>query len=143
MTACRLYLLTPRLTLADARAVRAALRRGRQGRRARRARSCGSRTGAEGDAKRIVAPLVEIAVANDVALLIENDARLAPRLGADGAHILGAGAEMTAALDSLHPDRIVGVGNLRLRDEAMTRGRSRRDYVMFGEPRRDDWTPAG
>ena len=137
---CRLYLLTPRLTLADApefaprfaEAVKAGAAASALVRLA---------AGSEGDAKRIAAPLVEIAVANDCALLIEHDARLAPRIGADGAHIAGVGPEFEAALHTLHPDRIVGVGALRLRDEAMSAGELGADYVMFGEPRRDDWTP--
>ena len=53
--------------------------------------------GSEGDAKRIVAPLIEIAAARDVALLIENDARLAARLGADGVHVGLAGVEEAVA----------------------------------------------
>jgi thiamine-phosphate pyrophosphorylase len=67
--------------------------------------------------------------------------RLAPRAGADGAHVAGAGAQLNDALASLHPDRIVGVGQLRLRDEAMSAGEAGADYVMFGEPRPDGWTP--
>ncbi len=36
---------------------------------------------------------------------------------------------------SLKPERIVGVGALRMRDDAMTAGEKGADYVMFGEPR--------
>jgi thiamine-phosphate pyrophosphorylase len=141
MNACRLFLLTPRLTLA---AVQPFVERFAEAVRAGEAASALVRLapGSEGDAKRILAPLTEIAVANDCALLIENDARLAARLGLDGVHIMGAGSDLEAAIDSLHPDRIVGAGNLRLRDEAMVAGEAGADYVMFGEPRHDDWTPA-
>jgi thiamine-phosphate pyrophosphorylase len=138
--ACRLYLITPPLRLADldvfgprfaavlaAGDVASALAR--------------VAPGAEGDAKRIVARLSEIAAAADVAVLVENNVRLAPRAGADGAHVAGAGAQLNDALASLHPDRIVGVGQLRLRDEAMSAGEAGADYVMFGEPRPDGWTP--
>lgn len=138
--ACRLYLITPPLRVADLDAfasrfaavltvgdVASAL--------ARVAR------GSEGDAKRIVARLAEIAAAAEVALLVENDARLAARTGADGVHVAGAGAELTQALASLHPGRIVGAGELRLRDDAMNAGEAGADYVMFGEPRPDGWTP--
>jgi thiamine-phosphate pyrophosphorylase len=90
--------------------------------------------GAQADAKAIVAPVLRAAVAADCALLIENDGRLAARLGADGVHVNGAGAELAAAVESLKPDRIVGAGFLRTRDEAMTAGEAGADYVMFGEP---------
>jgi len=88
------------------------------------------------DAKAIVAPLLRSAIAADCALLIANDGRLAARLGADGVHVNGAGADLVAAVESLKPERIVGTGFLRTRDEAMTAGEMGADYVMFGEPHR-------
>ncbi len=88
------------------------------------------------DAKAVVAPVLRAAVAADCALLIENDGRLAARLGVDGIHVNGVGAELDAAVESLKPDRIVGAGFLRTRDEAMTAGEVGADYVMFGEPHR-------
>ena len=91
--------------------------------------------GSEGEAKAIVAPLLRIAVSRNCALLLENDARLAARLGADGVHVAGAGEALDEALASLKPERIVGAGALRMRDEAMTAGEKGADYVMFGEPR--------
>jgi thiamine-phosphate pyrophosphorylase len=91
--------------------------------------------GAEAEAKAIVAPLLKAAGAADCALLVENDARLAARLGADGVHVAGAGEALEEALESLKPERIVGAGALRMRDEAMTAGEMGADYVMFGEPR--------
>jgi thiamine-phosphate pyrophosphorylase len=88
------------------------------------------------DAKAIVAPLLRAAIAADCALLIENDARLAARLGADGVHVAGASADLVAAIEGLKPERIVGAGSLRTRDEAMTAGEMGADYVMFGDPHR-------
>ncbi len=88
----------------------------------------------QADARTIVAPVLRAALAADCALLIENDGRLAARLGADGVHIEGAGADLVAAVESLKPERIVGAGSLRTRDEAMTAGEAGADYVMFGEP---------
>ena len=88
------------------------------------------------DAKAIVAPVLRAAVAADCALLIESDGRLAARVGADGVHVNGAGADLVAAVESLKPERIVGAGFLRTRDEAMTAGEMGADYVMFGEPHR-------
>ena len=97
--------------------------------------------GAEGDAKKIIARLVEIAAKGGAALLVDNDARLAARVGADGVHISGDVAELNEALASLKPERIVGAGRLRTRDDAMNAGEAGVDYVMFGEPRRDGFTP--
>jgi thiamine-phosphate pyrophosphorylase len=97
--------------------------------------------GAEGDARKILARLVEIATESGAALLVDNDPRLAARVGADGAHVSGGEAALSDALASLKPERIVGAGLLRTRDEAMSAGEAGADYVMFGEPRRDGFTP--
>jgi thiamine-phosphate pyrophosphorylase len=98
--------------------------------------------GAEGDARRIFARLAPIAAVGGAALLADNDARLAARVGADGAHISGAGFALKEALDSLRPERIVGAGQLRTRDDAMAAGEAGADYVMFGEPGRDGLAPS-
>ena len=97
--------------------------------------------GAEVDAKKILARLLEISAPAGAALLVENDARLAARAGADGVHVAGAGAALAEALASLKPERIVGAGLLRGRDDAMSAGEAGADYVMFGEPRPDGFTP--
>jgi thiamine-phosphate pyrophosphorylase len=96
----------------------------------------------QGDARAIGAPLVKAAQGAGCALLVKDDARLAARLGADGVHISGAGANLSEALESLKPHRIVGAGGLRSRDEAMRAGELGADYVMFGEPRGDGSSPA-
>jgi len=132
---CLLYLITPLLSVADsddfanvftevveAAAVACALVR--------------LAPAAQTEAKAVVAPILRAAIAADCALLIENDGRLAARLGADGVHVNGAGADLVAVIESLRPQRIVGAGSLRTRDEAMTAGELGADYVMFGEPRR-------
>ena len=139
-SSCRLYLITPPLSVADldAFAPRFAEALGAGDVASALVRVAPA---AEGDAKRIVQRLVELAAPRDVATLVENDARLAARAGADGAHVAGVGAEPAEALASLHPARIVGAGGLRLRDDAMTAGEAGADYVMFGEPRRDGYTP--
>jgi thiamine-phosphate pyrophosphorylase len=97
--------------------------------------------GAEGDAKKIIIRLAEIAARAEAALLTDNDPRLAARAGADGAHMHGAGEALKEALKSLKPERIVGAGLLRGRDDAMAAGEAGVDYVMFGEPRADGFTP--
>jgi thiamine-phosphate pyrophosphorylase len=137
---CRLYLITPPLsgTDLDAFAPRFAEALGAGDVASALVRIAPA---AQGEAKRILQPLVELATSRDVAALIESDARLAQRVGADGAHVLGVGEELAEALASLHPARIVGAGGLRSRDDAMSAGDAGADYVMFGEPRRDGFTP--
>ena len=98
-------------------------------------------SGAEGEAKKIVARLIDVVAQGGAALLVDNDPRLAARTGADGAHISESGAALADALASLKPERIVGAGFLRTRDDAMNAGEAGADYVMFGEPRRDGFTP--
>jgi thiamine-phosphate pyrophosphorylase len=138
---CRLYLIAPPLRLADLDAFAprfaAVLAAGDVASALARIAP-----GSEGGARRIVARLVEIASRADVALLVENDARLAARAGADGAHVAGAGPQLEDAIETLHPARIVGAGRLSLRDDAMSAGEAGADYVMFGEPRPDGWAPS-
>ena len=131
---CSLYLITPPLTGANAGAFASGFV---EVLGAARAASALVRLapGAQGEAKAIVAPLLKAAVSADCALILENDARLAARLGADGVHVAGAGEALEEALESLKPERIVGAGALRMRDEAMAAGEMGADYVMFGEPR--------
>jgi thiamine-phosphate pyrophosphorylase len=86
----------------------------------------------ETHAEAVAAPFLRAAKDADCALLIEN-VRLAARLGVDGVHVTGAGADLAGAIKRLKPERIVGAGSLRTRDEAMTAGEMGADYVMFGE----------
>ncbi len=67
------------------------------------------------------------------ALLIEGNADLVARSGADGAHLTGIEA-MQEALPTLKPDRIAGVGGLITRHYSMSAGEAGADYVLFGEP---------
>ncbi len=78
-----------------------------------------------------------------VAMLIDlpDDTRLIARLGLDGAHVARPGARLDEALESLKPDRIVGIGGLKARHDAMEAGEKDIDYVMFGEPRADGSVP--
>jgi thiamine-phosphate pyrophosphorylase len=70
---------------------------------------------------------------NDAALLLDGHADLVARAGADGAHLTGFAA-VSAAIEQLKPDRIVGAGGLITRHDAMTAAEAGADYVMFGEP---------
>ena len=87
----------------------------------------------EREAKQLVREVARIVQGNGTALLLE-DPRMAARTGADGVHIRDSGDALAAALDSLKPERIVGVGGLASRDAAMRAGEAGADYVMFGEP---------
>jgi thiamine-phosphate pyrophosphorylase len=135
-----LYLITPALGAGDLDAFAPALREALAG---GRVASVLARVapGSEVAAKKIVARLLEISAPAGVALLVENDARLAARAGADGVHVSAGGAALSEALASLKPERIVGAGLLRSRDDAMSAGEAGADYVMFGEPRQDGYTP--
>jgi thiamine-phosphate pyrophosphorylase len=66
-----------------------------------------------------------------IALLLEGRPELVARSGADGAHLNSTEA-LRAALEALKPDRIVGVGGLRARHDAMVAAESGADYVLFG-----------
>jgi thiamine-phosphate pyrophosphorylase len=67
------------------------------------------------------------------ALLLDGHVDLVARAGADGAHLSGIEA-LHAALPTLKPDRIAGVGALRTRHDSMSAGEQGADYVLFGEP---------
>ena len=74
------------------------------------------------------------------ALLIDQRYNLAARAGADGAHVDGL-QEMEEA-SSLKPQRILGVGQLHTRHDAMIAGETGADYLLFGEPARDGQRPS-
>ena len=90
----------------------------------------------EAGAKAIVRALAPLAQRHGAAVLVEADPRLAMRAEVDGVHLAGAGAgpALEEALAALQPDRIVGVGALGDRDEAMRAGEAGVDYLMFGGP---------
>src|ERR1035438_3495231 len=74
------------------------------------------------------------------ALLIEDEADLVARAGADGAHVTGIAA-FRDAVEQLKPERIVGVGGLFTRHDGMVAAEMGADYVMFGEPGRGGERP--
>ena len=88
---------------------------------------------AASEIKKIIAALAPLAQKHDIAVLIA-DPVLAARVDADGVHVSGVGPELEAALTAMKPDRIVGVGAVSSRHEAMLAGESGADYVMFGWP---------
>ncbi|MBN9011189.1 MAG: thiamine phosphate synthase, partial [Rhizobiales bacterium] len=64
--------------------------------------------------------------------IVENDTRVAGRVGADGVHVTTSIPDLRDAIASLRPRKIVGAGNLRSRHEAMEAGELNPDYVFFG-----------
>ena len=87
--------------------------------------------------KRLAGPVQ----ANNVALVVEDNALVATRGGADGVHLTGGPAAIAEARSSLKSERIIGIGALRARHDAMDAGEAGVDYVMFGEPRPDGSLP--
>lgn len=87
--------------------------------------------------KRLAGPVQ----ANNVALVVEDNALVAARGGADGVHLTGGPAAVAEARSSLKSERIIGIGSLRARHDAMDAGEAGVDYVMFGEPRPDGSLP--
>jgi len=77
----------------------------------------------------------------DAALLLDGRPDLVARAGADGAHLTGLAA-FSNAVGELKPERIVGVGGLVTRHDAMLVAEQGADYVMFGEPTADGEGPA-
>jgi len=77
----------------------------------------------------------------DAALLLDGRPDLVARAGADGAHLTGVAA-FSNAVGDLKPERIVGVGGLVSRHDAMLVAEQGADYVMFGEPTADGEGPA-
>ena len=87
----------------------------------------------EGSRKKICRVLAPLAQDRGAALLLADDVQLVARAGADGAHVTGPGENFDAAMESLKPERIVGLGGLATRDEAMDAGEKDIDYIMFGD----------
>ena len=48
---------------------------------------------------------------------------------------------LTAAIETLKPDRIVGAGGLKAKHDAMVAGEFDVDYISFGDPAPDGYTP--
>jgi thiamine-phosphate pyrophosphorylase len=86
----------------------------------------------EGSRKKIFRALAALVQDAGAAALLSDDPVLAARAGADGVHIEGMDETFAAALDSLKPERIVGIGGLANRDEAMAAGEGDADYLLFG-----------
>jgi len=87
---------------------------------------------------KVLAPTVQD---RGVALVIDGHPELVARAGADGAHLSGSAA-LVSAIQSLKPQRIAGAGDLPTRHDAMIAAEAGADYVMFGEPDSDSRRPS-
>lgn len=87
----------------------------------------------EADAiRRATEALMPLAMARDVAFLINDRPDLAAELGADGAHVGQTDMSYAQARKILGPDRIIGVTCHASRHLAMEAGEAGADYVAFG-----------
>ncbi len=84
----------------------------------------------------LIKTLAPLAQEAGVAVLANTAPHIAVRGGADGVH-LASPLLVGEARDILKAERIIGVGGLTSRDDAMDAGEAGADYVMFGEPRAD------
>ena len=99
----------------------------------------------ESSAKKLVKALIEVTEPAGVALLIDAPS-LVMRAGADGAHlrVTPDTLEKTVpdAVKTLKKeDRILGIGGLRAKHDAMIAGEYDVDYVSFGDPAPDGYVP--
>jgi thiamine-phosphate pyrophosphorylase len=82
--------------------------------------------------QRIAEVLTPIGQQYGAAVLVRDDTRAAGRAKADGIHVETGPADLRAACLSFQPNRIVGAGALKTRDDAMAAGETGADYVFFG-----------
>lgn len=68
-------------------------------------------------------------------------ALIAARAGADGVHVEADLARVRDLRGRLKDERILGVGGVRSRHDAMSLGEEGVDYLLFGEPRPDGTLP--
>ena len=76
--------------------------------------------------------IINIGQGAGCAVLLENDAALAKRLGADGIHGSEGVDAVADAIMTLKPSFIVGAATPSTRDDAMSLGELNVDYVFFG-----------
>lgn len=76
--------------------------------------------------------IINIGQGAGCAVLLENDAALAKRLGADGVHVTRGPDAVADAITALKPSFIVGASTANTRHDAMTMGEMDVDYLFFG-----------
>ena len=84
------------------------------------------------EAARLAAPLQAICAAHDVAFIVNDDAALAKRIGADGVHLGQEDGDPRDARALLGPSAQIGVTAHDSRHLAMEAGEAGADYVAFG-----------
>ncbi|MGB7372772.1 thiamine phosphate synthase [Pontixanthobacter sp.] len=84
------------------------------------------------EAAKLAAPLQEICAAHDVAFIVNDDAGLAQRLGADGVHLGQSDGSPKDVRDTIGADMQIGVTCHNSRHLAMEAGEQGADYVAFG-----------
>ncbi len=132
---CRLYLITPPRIEPEgfAETLKAALGAGDVACVQLRLKLEDGETSADADTVcRAADLLMPIAQAHDAAFLINDDAGLAAKLGADGVHVGQNDTPYEEARRLVGPDRIVGVTCHATRHLAMVAGEAGADYVAFG-----------
>ena len=86
------------------------------------------------------ADLIRLVQSRGAAALFTGDAAIIAGTDADGIHVTGG--DVSQAVRRMKPSRIVGVGALASRDDAMTAGEQEVDYLMFGDAVPGDAPPA-
>ena len=76
--------------------------------------------------------LVPLAQSHDVAALLYNDSQLMGRTNADGLHLDGALEDIVETVKNHIGQKIMGVGNIKSRHDAMSIGEGPVDYLFFG-----------
>lgn len=85
--------------------------------------------------------VAELVQSNQSALLLDGEFDIVARSGADGIHIARP-QDLDAVLDrDPKHERMIGVGGIKTRHDAMEVAEEGTDYVMFGEPRPDGYVP--
>lgn len=83
-------------------------------------------------AARLAEPLQALCAAREIAFIVNDDMRLAQRLGADGVHLGQADGDPREARALLGPAAQIGVSVHDSRHLAMEAGEAGADYVAFG-----------
>ena len=86
----------------------------------------------EHDAARLAEPLQAICAERDVAFIVNDSAKLAKRLRADGVHLGQGDGDVREARDLLGPDAQIGVTCHDSRHIGMEAGEKGADYIAFG-----------
>lgn len=83
--------------------------------------------------QRLCKTLVPMAQAAGAAALTVNDTQISGRSSADGVHLTGSLKDLKEVLCRFKPQRIVGAGAIRTRHDAMVKGETQPDYLLFGD----------